>query len=112
MLIFDICNETEVVVEFPHDNQEILYFQYISVDSTSHFYKQFFKFMSGKNDCYIRRNKTTEVVVGQTHKIKMNIRVTNLNHKLSLQERITEPVYLLIQSKLFMVSCKGRGKVV
>ena len=108
MLIFDICNETEVVVEFPHDNQETLYFQYISVDSIS----QFFKFMSGKNDCYIRRKKTTEVVVGQTHKIKMNITATNFNHKLSLQERITEPVYLLIQSKLFMVSCKGRGKVV
>ena len=26
--------------------------------------KQFFKFVSGKHDCHIRRCKTTEVVVG------------------------------------------------
>ena len=65
MLIFDICNETEVVVNFLHDNKETLYFQsYISADSTSHFYKQFLKFVSGKHDFHIRRCKTTEVVVG------------------------------------------------
>ena len=55
----------KVVVNFLHDNKENLYFQsYISADSTSHFYKQFFKFVSGKHDCHIRRCKTTEVVVG------------------------------------------------
>ena len=59
-----------------------------------------------------QKSKTTEVVIEQSHKIKMKITTINFNHKLSLQERNTEPVYLLIQSKLFVVSYKERGQVV
>ena len=65
--------------------KKTLYFQsYIFVDSASYFYKQFFKFVSDKYDCNTGRSKTTEVAVGQSHKIKMNIKTTNFNYKLSL----------------------------
>ena len=85
MLIFDICNEAEGIVNFPHDNKKTLYFRsYIFVDSASHFYKQFFKFVSGKHNRHTRRSKTTEVVAGQSHKIKMKIKTINFIHKLSL----------------------------
>ena len=84
-----ICNEAEGVVNFPGDNQETLYFQsYIFDDSASHFYKQVFKFVSGKHDCRTSRSKTTEAVAEQSQKIKMYIKTTNFDHKLSLQERI------------------------
>ena len=39
-------------------------------------------------DCHTSRSKTTEVVAEQSQKIKMYIKTTNLNHKLSLQQRI------------------------
>ena len=87
MLIFDICNEAEGVVDFPRDKKKkkTLYFQsYIFVDSASYFYKQFFKFVSDKYDCNTGRSKTAEVAVGQSHKLKMNIKTTNFNYKLSL----------------------------
>ena len=65
--------------------KKTLYFQsYIFVDSASYFYKQFFKFVSDKYDCNTGRSKTTEVAVGQSHKIKMNIKTTNFDYKLSL----------------------------
>ena len=65
--------------------KKTLYFQsYIFVDSASYFYKQFFKFVSDKYDCNTGRSKTAEVAVGQSHKIKMNIKTTNFNYKLSL----------------------------
>ena len=85
MLIFDICNEAEGVVDFPRDKKKTLYFQsYIFVDSASYFYKQFFKFVSDKYDCNTGRSKTAEVAVEQSHKLKMNIKTTNFNYKLSL----------------------------
>ena len=99
MLIFDICNEAKGVVNFPGDNQETLYFQsYIFDDSASHFYKQVFKFVSGKHDCRTSRSKTTEVVAEQSQKIKMYIKTTNFDHKLSLQERI-QSLCIFLSSK-------------
>ena len=65
--------------------KKTLYFQsYIFVDSASYFYKQFFKFVFDKYDCNTGRSKTAEVAVGQSHKIKMNIKTTNFHYKLSL----------------------------
>ena len=72
MLIFDICNEAEGVANFPGDNQETLYFQSCIFDesaSASRFYKQVFKFVSGKHDCHTSRSKTTEVVAEQSYEI-------------------------------------------
>ena len=75
----------KVLLTFLVTKKKTLYFQsYIFVDSASYFYKQFFKFVSDKYDCNTGRSKTTEVAVGQSHKIKMNIKTTNFNYKLSL----------------------------
>ena len=75
----------KVLFTFLVTKKKHLYFQsYIFVDSASYFYKQFFKFVSDKYDCNTGRSKTAEVAVGQSHKIKMNIKTTNFNFKLSL----------------------------
>ena len=75
----------KVLLTFLVTKKKPLYFQsYIFVDSASYFYKQFFKFVSDKYDCNTGRSKTAEVAVGQSHKIKMNIKTTNFNYKLSL----------------------------
>ena len=75
----------KVLLTFLMTIKKTLYFRsYIFVDSASHFYKQFFKFVSGKHNCHTRRSKTTEVVAGQSHKIKMKIKTINFIHKLSL----------------------------
>ena len=75
----------KVLLTFLVTKKKTLYFQsYIFVDSASYFYKQFFKFVSDKYDCNTGRSKTAEVAVGQSHKIKMNIKTTNFNYKLSL----------------------------
>ena len=75
----------KVLLTFRVTKKKTLYFQsYIFVDSASYFYKQFFKFVSDKYDCNTGRSKTAEVAVGQSHKIKMNIKTTNFNYKLSL----------------------------
>ena len=75
----------KVLLTFLVTKKKTLYFQsYIFVDSASYFYKQFFKFVSDKYDCNTGRSNTAEVAVGQSHKIKMNIKTTNFNYKLSL----------------------------
>ena len=75
----------KVLLTFLVTKKKTLYFQsYIFVDSASYFYKQFFKFVFDKYDCNTGRSKTAEVAVGQSHKIKMNIKTTNFNYKLSL----------------------------
>ena len=75
----------KVLLTFLVTKKKPLYFQsYIFVDSASYFYKQFFKFVSDKYDCNTGRSKTAEVAVGQSHKIKMNIKTTNFHYKLSL----------------------------
>lgn len=75
----------KVLLTFRVTKKKTLYFQsYIFVDSASYFYKQFFKFVSDKYDCNTGRSKTAEVAVGQSHKIKMNIKTTIFNYKLSL----------------------------
>ena len=74
----------KVLLTFLVTKKKPLYFQsYSFVDSASYFYKQFFKFVSDKYDCNTGRSKTAEVAVGQSHKIKMNIKL-QFNYKLSL----------------------------
>ena len=87
MLIFDICNEAEGVVDFPRDKKKNP-----SIFNPTSLLIQLHIFTNSSLNLFLTSmivileevKQQQKVAAGQSHKIKMNIKTTNFNYKLSV----------------------------
>ena len=86
MLIFDICNEEEGVVDFPRDKKKPSIFNLTSLLIHLHIFtnSSLNLFLISMIVILEEVKQQQKVAVGQSHKIKMNIKTTNFNYKLSV----------------------------